>query len=63
MDYVIIPKDTEERWGMDTFSKMDFECSVHLISYMKMMAKKFRDPVRHERLAAIREDWDTDSPS
>ena len=39
MDYVVIPKDTEERWVIDTFSKMDFEDREHLITYMKMMAK------------------------
>lgn len=40
MDYVVIPKDTEERWVIDTFSKMDFEDREHLISYMKMITKK-----------------------
>lgn len=40
MDYVVIPKDTEERWVIDTFSKMGFEDREHLISYMKMMGKK-----------------------
>ena len=40
MDYVVIPKDTEERWVIDTFGKMGFEDREHLISYMKMMAKE-----------------------
>ena len=43
MDYVVIPKDTEERWVIDTFSKMGFEDREHLISYMKMMGKKLKN--------------------
>ena len=35
MDYVVIPKDTEERWGIDTFSKMDFEDREHLIYILR----------------------------